>query len=147
MSLNHGSQELEYLEKSAALGNIHGKVGLARYYLAHCPDDRERMRAAVRLMQEAQAGGARLDDKQLLQMAIAAGEYETALAARTRLAEGGDRDEQFNLGCRYESGRGPDARRPGAGLALVQQGRGAGPPRRLQQPGRFAAPGAGPSKG
>ena len=105
MSLNHGSQELEYLEKSAALGNIHGKVGLARYYLAHCPDDRERMRAAVRLMQEAQAGGARLDDKQLLQMAIAAGEYETALAARTRLAEGGDRDEQFNLGCRYESGR------------------------------------------
>ncbi len=104
MSLSHNEHELEYLEKSAALGNCHGKAGLARYYLEHFPKDSDRMHRALQLMTEAEAEGVLPDYKQFIKISEAAGNYELSLSMRTKLAEAGDKVEQFKLGYGYESG-------------------------------------------
>lgn len=54
-------QKEEYLEKSAALGNYHGKAALARYVWEHYPNDAEKMNRAAALLDEAEAAGALLD--------------------------------------------------------------------------------------
>ncbi|HIR91993.1 MAG TPA: sel1 repeat family protein [Candidatus Egerieimonas intestinavium] len=104
MSLNHDEHELEYLQKSVALGSKHGKEGLARYYLEHNPNDVELMKTAVRLMTEAEAEGAFIDQNKLIKIADNAGEYSVSFAVRTKLAEGGDKFAQFDLGYQYSSG-------------------------------------------
>ena len=65
MYLDSNKQRLEYLEKSAALGNYHGKAGLGYYYLEHFPDDREKLQEASRLLKEAKAQGAMLDPEKM----------------------------------------------------------------------------------
>lgn len=105
MSLDNPEQALEYLQKSVELGNIHGKAKLARYYYEHEPQNKGKMQTAARLMQEAEAGGALLDDKLFICICDAAGEYAASFARRTKLAEAGDKDEQFTLGLYYKSGK------------------------------------------
>lgn len=104
MSLNHNEHEREYLEKSAELGNRHGKAGLARYYLEHFPKDTEKMRRAAQLMEEAEAQGAMIDREKLAKIYENLGDNNSALESRLKLAEAGDAKAQLAVAYAYESG-------------------------------------------
>ena len=52
--------ELEYTQKAIELGERHAMCHLASYYLDHCSTDKEKVREATQLMEQAESMGALL---------------------------------------------------------------------------------------
>ena len=106
LSADTPRQKEAYLEKSAALGNCHGKAALARYVWEHYSNDAEKMNRAAALLDEAEAAGALLDSGVAGRIYDKAGRVEAAARHCRAAAQQGDIWSQFKTGWNYAHGTG-----------------------------------------
>lgn len=98
--------ELEYTQKAIELGERHAMCHLASYYLDHCPTDKEKVREATQLMEQAESMGALLECRRIGYAYALQGLYDKAFPRYLKGAEEGDSFCQFCTGLYYKNGQG-----------------------------------------
>ena len=81
--------ELEYTQKAIELGERHAMCHLASYYLDHCPTDKEKVREATQLMEQAESMGALLECRRIGYAYALQGLYDKAFPRYLKGAEEG----------------------------------------------------------
>ena len=98
--------ELEYTQKAIELGERHAMCHLASYYLDHCSTDKEKVREATQLMEQAESMGALLECRRIGYAYALQGLYDKAFPRYLKGAEEGDSFCQFCTGLYYKNGQG-----------------------------------------
>ena len=98
--------EPEYTQKAIGLGERHAMCHLASYYLDHCSTDKEKVREATQLMEQAESMGALLECRRIGYAYALQGLYDKAFPRYLKGAEEGDSFCQFCTGLYYKNGQG-----------------------------------------
>lgn len=98
LAMRHDGNELEYLQKAIALGSVHAKEGLAKYFFRFYPKDKQIQQQAKVLMEEAEQAGVNIDHAVFAQICEKCGDL-TKADAEWEKAMRGSMSAEAQLAC------------------------------------------------